>query len=240
MSLSHLIQKIGWKFGIEIRRFQKGLNFDYVQTTQLSRYGIDLVLDVGANVGQFVDRLRHHYEYDGKVISFEPMLEARERLAARAAADGNWTVMDYGFGDAAGEHVLNVSENLQSSSLLPMHGRHEEAAPDSQYIRKETIKIETLNNVFPELAAGAREIYLKIDVQGFEMRVLEGASAVLDKVRLVQLEMSVSEMYESEALVEELIAYMRARKFHLVGLEPNFTDPGSGALLQLDGLFCRF
>jgi len=239
MSLLHIVQRLGRRCGLDIRRFHEGLNADCVHAKTLARCGIDLVLDVGANTGQFGHQLRSKYGYRGRLISFEPMAAARVELQARAAKDPTWEVMDFGLGEVSGVETLNVSANSQSSSLLPMDDRHIAAAPEACYIRSEIVTIKTLDEIFPALGTASREVFLKLDVQGYEMRVLTGARAALEKIRLVRLEMSICPLYQSEILIEDLIAYMRRLGFNLVAIEPNFVDPRSGALLQVDGLFCR-
>lgn len=239
MSIIHLVQKIGRRMGLDIQRFHEQLNFDCVHARALLRHDINLVLDVGANTGQFVGQLRNNYGYLGRVISFEPLESARRELEVRASKDPRWEVIGCALGAVSGAGSLNVAGNSQSSSMLAMHPRHIEAAPDSLYVAKESVAIKSLDSIFADLGGGAAQVFLKLDVQGYEMRVLAGALESLKKIRMVRLEMSVLPLYESELLVEDLIAHMRTLQFELVAVEPNFTDPATGALLQIDGLFCR-
>lgn len=109
------------------------------------RFGCDLVLDVGANTGQYAARLRE-LGYGGKILSFEPLPDAHAQLLARAAADPLWEVHPRcALGAAAGTGALNVAGNSVSSSLLPMLDLHAAAAPRSIYIGQVETPVTTLD-----------------------------------------------------------------------------------------------
>lgn len=202
--------------------------------------GITLVLDVGANAGQYATRLRN-LGYRGRIISFEPLAEPFAQLQRSAGQDPLWDVCQLALGDTDGEDVINVAGNTQSSSLLPMLRRHEESAPQSRYVGTQQITIRRLASIWPELEASNQRdrIWLKLDVQGYEMRVLRGADAVLEDVDTVQAETSIVPLYDGNLSWRELDDWLRARNFRLVGLEPGWEDLTTGELLQVDGIYTR-
>lgn len=153
----------------------------------LASANIDLVIDVGANQGQYGKRLRS-LGYSGRIVSFEPMREAYACLKATADQDGNWEAAPLALGEATNELTLNISKNSISSSILDMRALHETYSPNSYYVAKEVITMTTLDTVFDDIANKAKHIWLKIDVQGFEDRVLRGAQASLEKVEIIQIE----------------------------------------------------
>jgi len=240
MKRSHkILRNLTRRIGIDIKRYNPALDFDSAHRNLLEREQIDLVLDVGANIGQFVDRLRSHYSYQGEVISFEPLKDTFDTLSKKAADDSQWTTHNYALGDSPGSEEINISANTQSSSFLEMNQSHLNAAPQSAYQNKQIVQIETLDRVFEKLGANGKNVFLKADVQGYEMKLLEGAKASLLKVKAIRLEMSVISLYQSETLIEDMISFMRANGFRLHAIEPNFSDPVTGAILQVDGLFSR-
>lgn len=87
--------------------------------------------------------------------------------------------------------MINIAGNSYSSSILKMLPSHVEASPESEYIGHEVIEVKTIDSIFPFLRNKGRNFYLKIDTQGFEERVINGAADSLQFIKLVQLEMSL-------------------------------------------------
>jgi len=240
MSITHTLRQLLWRFGYDISRFSPESHPLARRKQLLQAFSIDLVLDVGANAGQYAWQLRSDLGYTGRIVSFEPLSAAYRLLAARASGDPLWSTFNQALGDANGQHQINVAQNSYSSSLLRMLPAHVAAAPESEFIGHEAIEVRTLDSVFGELCAGSRHIYLKLDTQGFESRVLRGAEASLGAIGTVQLEMSLVPLYENERLFPELYELLTAKGYTLVSIEPGFTDRATGQLLQVDGIFHRF
>lgn len=199
---------------------------------------INLVLDVGANTGVLAAGLRSE-GYGGRIVSFEPSSAAFAELATAAAADPGWTVRRLALGATAGEVTLNVAGNSSSSSLLPMSALHVESAPESAYAATETVELATLESLREELVRPGDRVYLKLDVQGFELEVLKGAADVLPYVQVVDVELSLVPLYEGAPRLQEVVDILADIGFVLRSLSPVFLDPSTGRLLQVDGLFTR-
>jgi len=204
----------------------------------LARYGVSLVLDVGANAGQFGRYLRA-MGYRGRMVSFEPLRQAFDKLAANTATFPEWQAVHMALGDADEERTINVAGNSQSSSFLDMLPQHTASAPKSAYVGTEQVTVRRLDSVFANYCGPQDKCFLKIDVQGFEEAVLRGAAQSLGRCAGVQLEMSVAPLYSGELLLPAMLEAMAQRGFTLMHLKPGFTDPHSGALLQVDGVFFR-
>ena len=228
--------------GVDIVRFQPLETTLLGQRGQLLRQaGINLVFDIGANVGQFGSELRS-YGYQGEILSFEPQWGAYQHLSTAAAPDPLWHTYHYAFGEVPGTTTINLSQNSHSSSLLPMLAAHLESAPDSAYVGREEIEVRTLDDFWQDHGPqySDRRIMLKIDVQGFEKYVLAGATNFLPHASLIELEMSLVELYNGEMLYLEMMAYLRTLGFGtLLTLIPGHNNPKTGRLLQFDGVFGR-
>jgi len=233
-----------------IRRLLQRLGYDVVHYAPSSHpllrrrrlfdgYGIDLVLDVGANSGQFGQQLRIYQDYAGEIVSFEPAAEAYAKLVAAAAGDARWRTFREALGDAAGRRTLHVAGNSVSSSFLDMRAEHLAAAPESRYTGDEDVPVRTLDEVYPGLAAPGRRVYLKIDTQGYERQVLAGAERSLASIDTLQVELSLEPLYQGSADFDEIYASLAARGYRLVSIEGEFADAASGRLLQFDGIFHR-
>lgn len=204
----------------------------------LLQHDIDCVIDIGANVGQFGSALRRA-GFAGRILSVEPLQSAFDELSRTAAPDATWSVHRAAVGAWPGTLTMNVAGNSVSSSALPMLGRHAEAAPASRYVGTEEVAATTVDALVAEYRLAPESTLLKIDVQGYEWPVLEGAAASLDRFAAVRTEMSLVALYDGQALFADLLAELIGRGFELWMLEPGFVEPGTGRLLQADGVFFR-
>lgn len=201
-----------------------------------SFHGVNLILDVGANNGQYALEMRR-LGYRKKIISFEPLSKAYAKLETNSMKDKLWSIYNYALGEFDGETHINISANQHSSSIKKMLDTHLDAAPESQYTGKETIKIKKLDSIFDSLVTVNDIVLLKIDTQGYEFQVLQGAIKNLKKIKLIQLEMPLIQLYENDITIEVVLDFMKENNFKLVSIENGFFDPRNGSLLQVDGFF---
>jgi FkbM family methyltransferase len=207
---------------------------------QLQSRGVDVVLDVGANSGQYATGLRKA-AYKSRIVSFEPLSKPFAALERKASADSLWDCERYALGDADGTISVNVAGNAaQSSSVLPMLEAHQNALPSANYIGAEDVPVHRLDSVAPKILQPADRIFLKVDVQGFEKQVLAGSRCTIDGCCVgMQLELSVLPLYEGGMLIREALELVYSLGFTLTGLFPSFTDQHDGRMLQVDGIFFR-
>ena len=239
MTWKQQIVKFFRSLGYDVTRYRPGRHPEARRMRLMDTYGIDLVLDVGANAGQYAEGLRAA-GYKGRIASFEPLAEAFAGLATAANADSKWQVNHMALGATPGTTTIHVAGNSTSSSLLEMLPLHENAAPYSKYVGEQTVTIETLDRLFPALKQDAKSIWLKIDTQGFENQVLDGAASSLEHINTVQLEVSLAPLYDGSATLHELLATMKSLDYSVVGMDPGFCDKDSGRLLQADVTFHRY
>lgn len=205
----------------------------------LDRFGIDVILDVGANAGQYATSLRDPMGYRGAIVSFEPLPDAFQHLAQLAKKDPGWDVQNVALGAADGHLTLNVSKNRVSSSFLPIRDTSTKVEPLSAYETQCVVPVRALDSIYSELNVirAASRIMLKLDTQGFESQVLAGATKFLERCSLIQMEMSLVTLYDGELLFIDMCNTMREKGFDLIALDPGFHDAASGRLLQVDGIF---
>lgn len=207
--------------------------------SSLQTFEIDLVLDIGANAGQFASGIRQ-YGYKGRIVSFEPLSQAHAELQKSSAEDPLWEAHPRcALGNHVGEVEINIAGNSQSSSILPMLESHRSAAPDSAYQDKEVVTIKTLDAVAGHYLNNAHAAFLKIDTQGFEWLVLDGARDTLPHIKGILVELSLVPLYAGQHLWQEVINRLEAEGFTLWAFQPGFSDQVSGRSLQVDGIFYR-
>jgi FkbM family methyltransferase len=207
--------------------------------SSLRKFEIDLIMDVGANKGQFASEIRQ-CGYSGRIVSFEPLSQAHSELLRASADDAKWDAYPRcALGDHNGEVEINIAGNSESSSILPMLESHRTVAPQSAYQGKESVPIKTLDAVSGQYLKDAGAPFLKIDTQGFEWQVLDGARDTLPHIKGILVELSLMPLYEGQQLWREVIDRLEADGFTLWAFKPVFSDQASGRTLQVDGIFYR-
>jgi FkbM family methyltransferase len=231
--IKHLAKKLGYEVLGHSRAYLRERSL----AALLKKEQINLILDIGANTGQFASEIREA-EYDGRIISFEPLSSAHAELKNRASKDPRWIIADRTAIGARKDSIeIHVSANSVSSSILNMLSTHSDAAPESGYMGTETVAVNPLDSLFK--AGPDDRVAMKIDVQGYERQVLEGARGVLASSLVVISEMSLVPLYEGQILANEFWELMIADGFEAWSLEPGFRHPETKRMLQVDGIFVR-
>jgi len=236
--LVRLVRSVIHPLGVDVVPFPKSHHL-YGLVVFMNSLRIDRVLDVGANQGQYAEDIRT-LGYSGTIHSFEPVTSAFAELSQRAEFDPLWQATRSALGREKGVAQINVAANGgASSSLLPMLDRHSSAAPEADYVRLEQVPVSTLDDIAADPSGNLRT-FLKVDTQGYELAVLDGAAALLGRsIMAVQLELSLVPLYDGAPLYDEMLSYMSGRGFRLCWLDPGFHDPTTYELLQFDACFVK-
>lgn len=212
-------------------------SLDDVLPALLRQHEIDLVIDVGANEGQFGQRVRGFFR--GELHSFEPVAQTFARLAERAGGDPLWFTHQVALGARGGEAQINVTRSSQMASLLPAAPTGPERWRSSlEVTERQAVQVARLDDLLPDITAlPGRRAFLKLDTQGFDLEVLEGASGVLDQVHLVLSELSVLRLYDGAPRWTSAIERFEAAGFTVAGLFPIARD--AGRIVEFDCLLVR-
>jgi len=231
------IKKAFYHLGLDIQRAQNSLSEKNVLRQFFKSTSIDIICDVGANIGQYHDLVRK-IGYAADIVSFEPLSQAHAELERRAASDPKWTIAPrQALGSEDGEIFINVAGNSASSSILPMLERHRVAAPHSEYISKELVPLRRLDSIAGPYLSGKSLGLLKIDTQGYEKEVLVGIQGVLSHFNAIQVELSLVPLYGNQPPLADLCNQLEHFGFQLRYIIPGFRDPQTHELLQFDGIF---
>jgi FkbM family methyltransferase len=205
----------------------------------LDHHGITAVLDVGANVGQYATRLRQG-GWAGRIVSFEPLPTARVALTLAAATDPMWEVAPpMALGASAGTVTLNVSAESDMSSTLPFLPEMADLLDSAAYTGTVTVPLARLDGMFGQYTGCNDRVLLKIDTQGTESAVLEGASGILDRIQGIQLELSIVPVYEGERDYLDMIAALKELGFEPALFIPGYFNHRTARLISMDGIFMR-
>jgi len=227
------------KCGLDIREYITSRSDAARMLKLFNYYGIDSVLDVGANQGQYAGYLRA-IGYRGKITCFEPLESAYLILKNATKHDRNIVVAPrMALGDQEGKTTINIAGNSLSSSILPMLETHIQVAPGSSYVSSEVVELRRLDKLDNSYFSDSKGVFLKIDAQGYESQILDGATGVLPCIKGIQLEMSLVTLYAGEPLYQEMISKVESLGYVLHDINPSFADSETGRTYQVDGLFFR-
>jgi FkbM family methyltransferase len=205
----------------------------------LRRYRIDTVLDVGANEGQFAEMLRQGADFRGTIHSFEPASRPFTKLMSRAASDSDWHVHRLALGRSAGEVTLNLSEHSTFSSLLRPNVFGTETFRDIRVVNREQVPMSTVDSFVEEHFAGRdARILLKMDTQGFDLEVFEGAGKSISRICALISELSLMPIYEGMPRYAEMLETYENSGFAVCGVFP-VSRTSDLALIEVDCLMVR-
>lgn len=224
------------KFGVEIYR----LNAVERTTRQnsdewLKQLNINTVLDIGANEGLFTEMI-HRIIPSASIIAFEPLSECVRELLKLQQSIPSLSVIPFALGDEEGERIFHCNAFSPSSSLLRAEKLHEIAFPYTKHTREESIKISTLDLLLKgyNLKGG---VLAKIDVQGYELRVLRGTEQTLPLIDVVIVETSYFSIYQGQSTFSEVYDFLVKKGFHFIGNYDQMYNPQNGMVLQGDAIF---
>jgi FkbM family methyltransferase len=159
---------------------------------------IDCVIDVGANRGQYGDFLRR-IGYKGRIDSFEPVATSFKLLEERCKSDPTWHAHNLALGAKDEAHEINVMNRDEFSSLLPLNSYgNAQFQKEAAVTRTETVKVARLDSVINMVTEGLNNprIYLKLDTQGYDLEVMNGASGCLPLLMGLQSEIALRPIYQ--------------------------------------------
>jgi FkbM family methyltransferase len=213
--------------------------FDHRLVQMIKHFGIDTVIDGGANVGQYGQTLRRA-GFTGRIFSAEPLSSAFAELSVAAGQDPLWTAERLAFSDTEGSIDMNIAANSVSSSALPMLRAHSDAAPDSVFIGKESAPSSSLDAFVERHGIDPATTMLKLDVQGYEGTALAGATESIGRFAAAQMELSYVPLYDGQWLADDVIEFLRKQGYELWMFDPAaMYEPESKRMLQCDGIFVR-
>lgn len=235
-SVPALINRFIFRFlGYKIEKIDR--TFEHKRARLISVIQPDLVIDGGANVGQWAIEIKRMHPYL-KIWSFEPLEYSRKLLEIRAKKSSiEWKVFPFAMGREEDKKQIHVASNSQMSSSILTPDYHSSLRPDILFQNTEEVSVIPLDSIKDQLIH-FKSIFLKLDVQGSEMDAIQGGLEVLKKVSIIELESSFTPLYEGETAHHELISSIKS-----IGFTPWFVSTpsfdSSGRQFALDTILVR-
>jgi FkbM family methyltransferase len=202
----------------------------------LQSQNIKTIIDIGANRGQFAIIARYNFP-NAKIFSFEPLQEAARIFRDIFKNDKNTELYELAVGPKEIKSIIHISKADDSSSLLPISELQKRIYPGTVEIEQRVIQQKPLGAILlPEDIK--KTAFMKIDVQGYELQVLEGCASLLHIFSFLYIECSFLELYTGQSLVHEIISFLANRQFTLSGIY-NLDYDKKGQPIQGDFLFSK-
>jgi FkbM family methyltransferase len=187
----------------------------------LRKLDVEVVIDVGANLGQYGDFLRKQVGYSGKILSVEPIREIADALERHAAADSNWRTFRGAVGSYDGEADLNVAQSSKLSSFLkPVRVGSQIFDENNVAIRTERVPILRLDSLLRqfELDPVRQSIYLKLDTQGYDFEIMKSSAETVRELAGMQTELSLVPLYAAMPSFSEVLTWVQGQGFDVTGM----------------------
>ncbi|EPR16685.1 FkbM family methyltransferase [Sphingobium indicum IP26] len=205
----------------------------------LGAFAVDCVFDVGANRGQYATMLRRDAGFGGTILSFEPNPDIFSELERNASSDRRWHVFNMALSDFDGMASFNIMAADQFSSLKAPSGEQDAIfAERNRVTRTVDMQCRRLESLLPDLrrAHGFTRPFLKMDTQGHDLSVCEGAGDGLRDMAGVQTELGVRPIYEGGTGYRAMIDWLAEHGFVPSAFFAN--NKGHFPLLvEMDGIF---
>lgn len=192
-----------------------------------AKYSIDLVLDVGANRGQYIDFIRTQVEFDGPLICFEPDPGLAGDIEKKVTVDRHLKVYPLALGSENTEMEFNCMLNAEFNSFLTPDHSVVTHCDQNRVSERRSVQVRTLESMLDSLGYDALmpRIYLKMDTQGYDLEVMKGCGKYLEKIVAVQSEISFLPIYEGMPSYRESLDFFANLGFDVTGLFPVNRDP---------------
>lgn len=215
-----VLKKASLALGLDVKRSisQSSLESHLIALFRL--YNINLVIDVGANAGQYGQMLRS-IGYRGQILSFEPLRAPFEKLISISRRDPKWCAINVALGDKVEKKSINIYSSSVFSSMLQMNEFGREKYSGHGNVESQSIEIDTLDNKIKSIDHFKdKNIFLKMDTQGYDLKVLAGAKETLNQCYGLQSEVSFKQIYDGMPTYRESLDVFEAEKFMVSGMFP--------------------
>lgn len=238
MKLKKTLKNIFKSIGYDLVRLDGGLGYGSSENELLKflkETQVDLILDIGANKGQF-GKAMYNFGYDNKILSFEPLSAMHKMLKETSESFPNWHVYEQcTIGEKETTTTINISNLVGNSSILPIKST-EYNVQNSHYVEKEEVKQITLASLNKDdNVKSAKNIFVKMDVQGYEHFILNTLKETNYNIVGFYIEMSLVKLYDGQEDYLYICNLLKDLGYDLVYVFPESIR--NQRMIQCNGVF---
>lgn len=231
--MKNILRKIIQRTGFDFHRYRPVPD----RSKFWQSLNIKTILDIGANVGQFAREAREKLP-EAQIYSFEPLKQCFEALEKGFEKEPKFKAFNYALGDKERELEMHKSSYTPSSSILQMSDVHKDLFPHTKEHTQEKIFVKKLDDIAKELNL-QKELLIKVDVQGFEDKVIAGGENIFKIAKVILIETSFVELYKNQPSFDDIYQKLKSLGFKYHGSMQEKVDKHSGKIISEDSLFIR-
>lgn len=222
--------------GIPAKKIEQPIR-DIPSYNWLSKLNISTIINIGANEGQFVLKLRK-YLPNAMIYAFEPLPEPLEKLKDTFKSDSYFKVYPFAIGLNNAPQTMYLNQYSPSSSLLKMKDKHVDHFEFTEKVTQITIEERTLDSFYDEFNFKDKTL-ITLDVQGYELNAIKGGLKTLQKADIIIAEVSFSQLYENQPLFDDINSILKELGFSYAGNFEQLLSPINNEILQADAIFVK-
>jgi FkbM family methyltransferase len=203
----------------------------------LLKFDIKTVIDTGAHAGDFARTIKRLLP-GARIISIEPLKDIFVQLENSMRGVPGFSAFNCALGETNTTRQLHCNTYTYSSSLLPMTNLHKRAFPHTTQETMETVEVRRLDDLLDGLALQP-DILVKLDVQGYEDKVIAGGERLIERAKVLIIEVSFQELYEGQPLFDDIYRLLKSKGFTYMGNIYQLLNPLDDSILQADAIFIR-
>ena len=220
--LKRISDSLSYRYGFS--RIGPNKRFFETRLHLLKAYGIEIIVDGGANKGQWLGMV-HKYFPDKKYVIIEPQEDCIEFIKLKYEFNKNFEFYNLAISSYIGEGDFFIASNSGASSSLNEPDRHLTTIPNVNFSKKTKVKVTTLDAL--RNWNDTNRLFLKLDLQGHEFAALQGAVKTLKKVEVIEIEGSFSPLYKGEVPFFKTLEFLYNFGFeHMISSEPRIGSDG--------------
>jgi FkbM family methyltransferase len=231
-----LINSLFRRFGVELKECAKQPHHNLLGLRNIS---FSTVIDVGANEGQFVVEFRKFFP-DAIFYSFEPLPSCFSVLTKQSGGDRRWQCFNTALGCENKRADFYFHQNHpSSSSFLADTIRGQSLYPETKrqtIVPVDCVTLDSWVDSHPNVLKPP--VLLKMDVQGYESQVLQGAKQTLTQVNAVITEVIVESLYNGQSTFDEQVKLLARAGLVFCGVLRHAFDRDQN-VISLDCVFRR-
>ena len=229
-----MLKKIFKHFGYTLTKIKKNQNLDEIIKFRLQNNPCDLLIDIGANQGDFSKNYLNNFK---ELFLIEPNKNLINNLNLKFQKEKKVKIFNIGIDKikSSGKFYITNDTGQTLSSMRTQTDLMDQTLKNSKIIKEVNVNFDRLDNIIP---TKVKNIFLKTDTQGNELSVLESLGKFIEKTVFIKCEMPVLNLYNIDYSYWDILDFFRKNDFI-----PVFFDNGirneKGKLIEFDVIFER-
>jgi FkbM family methyltransferase len=228
-------------FGLHLGKYPPVDSLAHHLKTLFAHLGVNCLFDVGAHEGEYY-RFVRELGYQGKIVSFEPVKSTFRTMVNGVHGDHDWQALNIALGRTEVAQTIHLYQGtVFNSFLLSNQYANERFGEMTHEVGSETVSVRRLDAIFPDCVRGVEQprVFLKMDTQGWDLEVLEGATGCLDQIVAIQTELAVKPTYQGMPTLPEALVRLNGLGFELTGMFPVARDLDNLRVVEFDCVLRR-